>query len=189
MLVITKCNYKSHSLSITWANDDPSQWLIWTIGLLLEAHIRGPLNYYGLTLIPVWIYNYLHYKVWDELLTHSQTSKVAQLKLGMDKKFHPTHLEVCDYLSMLRFKLNHVSERGPWGSFQYPIKCLIVRSRNVPKSQVSGVQDHIASKCGRWVVSYAAETPHKFHNDREIVDAQISCLRDPRYRTIKLLDL
>ena len=126
MLVITKCKYKSHSLSITWANDDPSQWLIWTIGLLWEANIRGPLNYYGLTLIPVWIYNYLHYKVWDELLTHSQTSKVAQLKLGMDKKFHPTHLEVCDYLSMLRFKLNHVSERGPWGSFQYHIKCFIL---------------------------------------------------------------
>ena len=33
--------------------------------------------------------------------------------LGMDTEFHLTLYRACDYLSMLRFKLNHVSKRGP----------------------------------------------------------------------------
>ena len=27
----------------------------------------GPFNLHGLTLIPAWISNYIHYKVWDEI--------------------------------------------------------------------------------------------------------------------------
>ena len=34
--------------------------------------------------------------------------------LGLDKKFHSTLSNGCNYLSMLRVKLNHVSKRGPW---------------------------------------------------------------------------
>ena len=34
--------------------------------------------------------------------------------LGMYKLFHPTLYWACDYLSMLRLKLNHVSKRGHW---------------------------------------------------------------------------
>ena len=30
----------------------------------------------------------------------------------MDKLFHPIHYNVCNYLSMLGLKLNHVSKRG-----------------------------------------------------------------------------
>ena len=30
-------------------------------------HIWGPLYLYGLTFIPVWISNYIHYKVFDEI--------------------------------------------------------------------------------------------------------------------------
>ena len=37
-----------------------------------------------------------------KLHSHSQTSAVAPLKLVMDKQFHPTFYDVCDYLSMLR---------------------------------------------------------------------------------------
>ena len=33
--------------------------------------------------------------------------------LGMDKLFHPTLYDGCNYLSMLGFKLIHVSKRGP----------------------------------------------------------------------------
>ena len=33
--------------------------------------------------------------------------------LAMDKSFRPTLYWACDYLSMLGFKLNHVSKRGP----------------------------------------------------------------------------
>ena len=34
--------------------------------------------------------------------------------LGMDKLFHPTLYQACNYLSMLGLKLNHVSKRGHW---------------------------------------------------------------------------
>ena len=34
---------------------------------------------------------------------------------GMEKYFHPTLYWTCDYLSMLVFKLFHVSKRGPMG--------------------------------------------------------------------------
>ena len=34
--------------------------------------------------------------------------------LGMDKYIHSTFYWVCDYLSMLGLKLNHVSKRGYW---------------------------------------------------------------------------
>ena len=34
--------------------------------------------------------------------------------LEMDKQFHLTLCQVCDYLSMLGLKLNHVSKRGHW---------------------------------------------------------------------------
>ena len=34
----------------------------------------------------------------------------------MDKKFHPTVYDGCNYLPMLGLKINHVSKRGPWGS-------------------------------------------------------------------------
>ena len=29
--------------------------------------ISGPFHYHGLTLIPAWINNNIHYKVWDEI--------------------------------------------------------------------------------------------------------------------------
>ena len=41
-----------------------------------------PFNSNGLTLITAWIINYIHYKVWMELLIHSQTSTVQLLKFG-----------------------------------------------------------------------------------------------------------
>ena len=42
----------------------------------------GPLYQHGLTLIPAWISNHMHSKVWDELSINSQTSTVAPLKFG-----------------------------------------------------------------------------------------------------------
>ena len=35
--------------------------------ILIHANISGPFYQHGLTLIPAWISNYIHYKVWDEL--------------------------------------------------------------------------------------------------------------------------
>ena len=34
----------------------------------------------------------------------------------MDKLFHPTLYNGCNYLSMLGLKVNHVSKRGHWGN-------------------------------------------------------------------------
>ena len=39
--------------------------------------------------------------------------------LGMDTKSHPTHFDGCNYLSMLRLKLIHVSKRSPMTLSQY----------------------------------------------------------------------
>ena len=36
--------------------------------------------------------------------------------LRMDKQFHPTFYQACNYLSMLGLKLNHVSKRGHWSA-------------------------------------------------------------------------
>ena len=39
----------------------------YTMGLMPNSTIRGPFYKYGLTLIPAWISNYIHYNVWDEI--------------------------------------------------------------------------------------------------------------------------
>ena len=49
-------------------------------------------------------------------LSIPKLQRLHRWSLGMDKQFHPTHYWVCDYLSMLGLKLNHVSKRGPWYS-------------------------------------------------------------------------
>ena len=49
---------------------------------LVPENNLGPLYLYGLNLIPVWIHNCIHYKMWVKLLIHSQTTTVQQLKFG-----------------------------------------------------------------------------------------------------------
>ena len=48
-------------------------------------------------------------KVLDESLIHSKTSIVAHWCLGLDKLFHPTLYNECDYLAMLVLKLIQVT--------------------------------------------------------------------------------
>ena len=45
---------------------------------------------------------------------HSQTSTMEPLNVEMDKLFHPTLYNGCDYVSMLGSKLIHVSKGGNW---------------------------------------------------------------------------
>ena len=47
-------------------------------------------------------------KSWMKLLIHSHTPRCNGWSLGIDKYFHPTFHNRCDYLSMLGLKLNHV---------------------------------------------------------------------------------
>ena len=54
----------------------------------------------------------IHSVGWN-YLSISKLQRYNGWSLGMDKEFHLTLYRVCDYLSMLRFKLNHVIKRGP----------------------------------------------------------------------------
>ena len=47
------------------------------------------------------------------LVTPPQVDWLPRWSLGMDKLFNPAFHDECNYLSMLGFKLIHVSERGP----------------------------------------------------------------------------
>ena len=44
----------------------------------------GPFSWHGLTLIPVWITNYMHYKMWNEITSPFPDFNVTPLKFGMD---------------------------------------------------------------------------------------------------------
>ena len=48
-----------------------------------------------------------------EIRIHSQIQRLHLWSLGMDKWFHLTIYNGCNYLSILGLKLNHVSEKGP----------------------------------------------------------------------------
>ena len=43
---------------------------------------NGPFYQHGLTLIPAWMNNFIHYKCGMKLFIHSQTLAVAPLKFG-----------------------------------------------------------------------------------------------------------
>ena len=50
---------------------------------------------------------------WNYLSIH-KLQRLHRWSLRMDKQFHPTFYNGCNYLSMLGLKLNHVSKRGHW---------------------------------------------------------------------------
>ena len=54
-------------------------------------------------------------------------------RLGMDKYFHLTFYQTCDYLSMLGLKLNHVSKRGP----RQPEPMLLLMTSCLPQGRIS----------------------------------------------------
>ena len=47
-------------------------------------------------------------------LSIPKLQRLHRWSLGMDKKFRPILYWVCNYISMLGLKLNHVSKRGHW---------------------------------------------------------------------------
>ena len=58
-------------------------------------------------------------------------------RLGMDKYFNPTLYWACDYLSMPRFKLNHVRKRGPCSAVNWIEFLNIVFSRRNNKNIIN----------------------------------------------------
>ena len=88
-------------------------------GCRLKFYCSSPFYWHGLTVFPAWICNHVHYKVWDEITYpflnfNGCTVEVCnRWNLWMAKRFHLAFYWTCDYLSMLGFRLNHVSERVP----------------------------------------------------------------------------
>ena len=63
----------------------------------LKNTAQGSFYKLGLTLIPAWISNYIHYRVWRGITYPFQ----IQRSLGMNNLFHPTLYCAYVYLSML----------------------------------------------------------------------------------------
>ena len=72
----------------------------------------GPFHLYGLTLIPSWIGNYIHYIVWSEITYPFPNCNGGTVEVWeWINDFNPYF--TCDYLSMLGLKLIHVSKEVP----------------------------------------------------------------------------
>ena len=65
-------------------------------------------------------------------LSIPKLQRLHRWSLGMDKLFHPTLHNGCDYISMLGLKLTHVSKRGYWRLLKYRI---YLRNPKVLKSR------------------------------------------------------
>ena len=72
-----------------------------------------------------------------KLIIHSQTSAVQPLKFGNGYVIHSIFYKACDYLSMLGFKLNHVSKRGPGAKLGYGKHKAPVMRRAFPRHDVT----------------------------------------------------
>ena len=73
----------------------------------------------SITLIPAWICNHILSKVWDYIIY--PFPNLGRWSLRMDKLFLLAIYNGCNYLSMLGFKLIHVSRRGPWMNWKWHV--------------------------------------------------------------------
>ena len=78
--------------------------------IVLQWNTLGALLITRLTLIPIWISNYIHHKIWNEIMHLFPNFNICS---GMDKKFHPTVNWVCGFLFMLGLKLIHIWKEAP----------------------------------------------------------------------------
>ena len=58
-----------------------------------------------------------------KLLSIPKLQQCNRWSLGMDKQFHPTHYNACNYISMLGFQWIHVSKRGHRSLFEPILSC------------------------------------------------------------------
>ena len=75
-----------------------------TLSKYTITHLGSELSPYliiRLISIPTWMSNYIHYKVWDDYLSNPKLQRLHRLSLGMDRLFHLTVYNGCNYLSML----------------------------------------------------------------------------------------
>ena len=81
-------------------------------------HFLGPFNTHGLTVIPAWIGKHMPREMWYEITYPFPNFNGCAVEVGNDKWFHPTLFDGCNWLTMLRLKIIHFSERGPWCKLQ-----------------------------------------------------------------------
>ena len=72
----------------------------------------GQFYYHGLTLIPVWIRDYIHYKLQNQTTCTNNLSNLNGCIVGICE-LRPTLYWALDHLSMLVLEWNHTSKRGP----------------------------------------------------------------------------
>ena len=83
------------------------------ITMLTDSYVchQRPIYQQRTALIAAWINNHIHHEVLDEFFIHSQTS--TQLKFRDRFIISSSILLVCDYLTMLGWKLINDSKGGP----------------------------------------------------------------------------
>ena len=82
----------------------------WYMHVLCWAiYSSDPFYYHGLTLIPIWISNYIHHKVWDEIV-YPFPNFYCCYHCSFEMDNYLLHWK-CDNVSMLRFKLSRVNEK------------------------------------------------------------------------------
>ena len=83
---------------------------------LIRWELADNLPILWVALIPAWISNYVHCKVWDEITYPFPNFNGGTVEVWewISNFIPPFTSWACDYISMLGLKLNHVSNRGPW---------------------------------------------------------------------------
>ena len=96
-------------ITLSWLRPNHYVLLSW---LHYYYMIRGPFYWHGLTLIPTWINNHRHNKMWDESTypfpnLNGYTVEVWEWRISSHNL-----LNGCNYVSMVGLNLNHFSKRS-----------------------------------------------------------------------------
>ena len=108
-------------VTLRQSDPQPLQWF----GLMLVMINPGASFYlYGLTLIPAWISNYIHYKVWDEITYPFRNFNGATVEVWewmINFTLHITgHVN-----TFLRLKLIHISKSAPRSTIMWVFFCFV----------------------------------------------------------------
>ena len=91
------------SIFVNYLSRHIPSYAVWYIHSVTFICTSSPFYQHGLTFIPAFINNYFHYKVWDNF-----RGCIVEVR-----GCNPSPYWVCDFLSMLRLKLNRVSKKEP----------------------------------------------------------------------------
>ena len=121
------------------------------------------------TLIPVWISNYIRYKVWCEITYPFLNSNGCTVEVWEWISNLITLYWACDYLFMLGFKLIHISKRAPDvlkidGSMQKRHNCSMLVMKLCLFSN-NHQNHHVHGTLVRFLRAMAFSTDFKYHTE------------------------